>query len=142
MDHLQNNILQNNFYLTKIINSKNITTDIASITHIYNRGCIFKCGPTKGKLNTLRHWPRIGGKILVSSRKTVISFLFKYLKKMHLDFMLKRVGVFRKFNVKGKLMKCRTWSVWVVWIPYYMKLRRHEIKAHLIKAHLIKAIWG
>ena len=33
---------------SKTINSKDITTNIPRITHIYNRGCIFKCGPAKG----------------------------------------------------------------------------------------------
>ena len=40
--------------------------------------------------------------ILLVVEKTVICLLFQYFKKMHLNFVLKRVGIIRKFNVRGK----------------------------------------
>ena len=46
--------------------------NIARITHIYNCGCIFKCGPTLKKQKTKKtpiHEPRMGGKYIVSSRE-------------------------------------------------------------------------
>ena len=51
----------------------------------------------------------MGGKHLLVVDKEVISFLSKYLKKMRLYFVLIRVGIFRKFNVRGKFIP-QPWS--------------------------------
>ena len=80
------------------------------MTHIYNLKVVFTSAVLHiGKLETLRRLPVMEENHQLVIDKTIVSFLCKYLKKVHLDLMLKRVSIFRKFNVNGKFIP-QLWS--------------------------------
>ena len=75
------------------------------MTHIYNLRVVYTSAVVHiEKLETLRHLPVMGENHKLVIDKTIASFLCKYHKNVHLDLMLKRVWIFRKFNVNRKFI--------------------------------------
>ena len=73
------------------------------MTHIYNLRLYLHVWSYSRKIRNIKHLPRREGNQLVIDKAIII------FEKVHLDLVLKIVGIFRKFSVNGKFI-LELWS--------------------------------